>query len=162
MYIYMYVYIYIYIYIYMYVHINIYIFIYTYYVYIFAFIYIDVVVALDLAKVVFRRIKINLFFALMYNVIAIPFAAGVWYPYTHMQVIYFLSLISFILTPFWLVYMETYGRHLIPSFAIYISKHHHHNHHTDPPPQYAGKSMAMSCILIYVLIYIYLYLVFIC
>lgn len=46
----------------------------------------DVAVALDLAKVVFRRIKLNFFFALMYNVLAIPFAAGVWFPYTHMQV----------------------------------------------------------------------------
>lgn len=47
---------------------------------------LDVVVALDLAKVVFRRIRINFMFALMYNILAIPFAAGVWFPYTHMQV----------------------------------------------------------------------------
>jgi soluble P-type ATPase len=47
---------------------------------------LDVVVALDLAKVVFRRIRINFMFALVYNILAIPFAAGVWFPYTHMQV----------------------------------------------------------------------------
>ena len=47
---------------------------------------LDVVVALDLAQVVFRRIKINFMFALLYNILAIPFAAGVWFPYTHMQV----------------------------------------------------------------------------
>ena len=47
---------------------------------------LDVVVALDLAKVVFRRIRMNFMFALMYNILAIPFAAGVWFPYTHMQV----------------------------------------------------------------------------
>ncbi len=43
----------------------------------------DVVVALDLSRTVFRRIKWNLMWALIYNIIAIPFAAGVWYPYTH-------------------------------------------------------------------------------
>jgi Cu+-exporting ATPase len=57
---------------------------------------LDVVVALDLAKVVFRRIKINLVFALMYNIIAIPFAAGVWYPYTHMQVSLIIAIFSFL------------------------------------------------------------------
>lgn len=44
---------------------------------------LDVVVALDLAKHVFNRIKWNFFWACLYNVIAIPFAAGVWYPITH-------------------------------------------------------------------------------
>jgi soluble P-type ATPase len=47
---------------------------------------LDVVVALDLAKVVFRRIRLNFMFALMYNVIAIPYAAGVWYPLTRKQI----------------------------------------------------------------------------
>lgn len=42
----------------------------------------DVVVALDLAKVVFHRIRCNFIWALMYNVVAIPFAAGVWFPWT--------------------------------------------------------------------------------
>lgn len=46
----------------------------------------DVVMALDLARVVFKRIKLNFVWALMYNVIAIPFAAGVWYPWTKMSV----------------------------------------------------------------------------
>jgi cation transport ATPase len=46
----------------------------------------DVVVALDLAKFVFQRIRINFGWAVVYNLIAIPFAAGVWYPWTHMFV----------------------------------------------------------------------------
>eukprot|EP01035_Chromulina_nebulosa_P025190 gene25190-32862_t len=44
----------------------------------------DVVVALDLAKHVFRRIQWNFLFAFIYNVVAIPFAAGIWYPWNHM------------------------------------------------------------------------------
>jgi haloacid dehalogenase-like hydrolase len=47
---------------------------------------LDVVVALDLAKVVFRRIRLNFMFALMYNVVAIPYAAGLWYPLTRKQI----------------------------------------------------------------------------
>ncbi len=46
----------------------------------------DVVVALDLARYVFSRIKINFIWALAYNVFAIPFAAGVWFPWTHVLV----------------------------------------------------------------------------
>ncbi len=37
---------------------------------------------------------------------------------------------SSVLTPFWLVYMETYGiDFLTPSFVICISKHHHQDRH---------------------------------
>ena len=46
----------------------------------------DVVVAIDLAKIVFRRVKWNLLWAVLYNIIAIPVAAGVCYPWTHMAV----------------------------------------------------------------------------
>jgi hypothetical protein len=46
----------------------------------------DVVVAIDLAQVVFRRIQWNFVWALVYNVVAIPFAAGVWFPWTHVIV----------------------------------------------------------------------------
>jgi len=42
----------------------------------------DVVVALHLSRVVFQRIKLNFGWALAYNVIALPFAAGVFYPWT--------------------------------------------------------------------------------
>lgn len=42
----------------------------------------DVVVALHLSKVVFRRIMINFFWAMGYNLFALPFAAGVMYPFT--------------------------------------------------------------------------------
>eukprot|EP01138_Halocafeteria_seosinensis_P006365 gb/GECG01006507.1/.p1 GENE.gb/GECG01006507.1/~~gb/GECG01006507.1/.p1 ORF type:complete len:1416 (+),score=201.95 gb/GECG01006507.1/:1-4248(+) len=42
----------------------------------------DVVTAIDLSRTVFRRIKINLLWALMYNTIGIPLAAGVLFPAT--------------------------------------------------------------------------------
>lgn len=42
-----------------------------------------VVNLLDLSKVVFRRIKLNFGWALVYNVVAIPVAAGVLYPVTN-------------------------------------------------------------------------------
>jgi len=42
----------------------------------------DVVVAVHLSHVVFRRIIANFIWALGYNVIALPFAAGVLYPFT--------------------------------------------------------------------------------
>jgi len=43
----------------------------------------DVVVAIDLSRKVFAKIRWNLAWAVLYNIIAIPFAAGVWFPWTH-------------------------------------------------------------------------------
>jgi len=40
----------------------------------------DVATAIHLSKVVFRRIKLNFFWALAYNLITIPIAAGIFYP----------------------------------------------------------------------------------
>ena len=40
----------------------------------------DVVVAVDLARAVLRRVRLNLVYALVYNVVAIPLAAGAFYP----------------------------------------------------------------------------------
>lgn len=45
----------------------------------------DVLVAIDLSRKTFNRIRVNYFWAMGYNVIMIPFAAGVFYPCTHMQ-----------------------------------------------------------------------------
>ncbi|TMW62791.1 hypothetical protein Poli38472_005409 [Pythium oligandrum] len=43
----------------------------------------DVIVALDLARVVFNRIRLNFFFSIAYNLIGIPLAAGVFFPILH-------------------------------------------------------------------------------
>jgi len=45
----------------------------------------DVVVALHLSRVVFRRIRMNFSWALGYNLMALPFAAGVFYPFTNFR-----------------------------------------------------------------------------
>ena len=42
----------------------------------------DVAVCLHLSRKVFQRIKQNFMWATIYNFMAIPFAAGCWYPYT--------------------------------------------------------------------------------
>lgn len=44
----------------------------------------DLVVALDLARLVFSRIQLNFGWALVYNMLAVPYAAGIWYPWTHL------------------------------------------------------------------------------
>jgi len=46
---------------------------------------LDVAIALDIAKATFRVIKLNLFCSLVFNAIAIPAAAGLFYPLTHTQ-----------------------------------------------------------------------------
>ena len=44
----------------------------------------DVVTALDLARVVFRRIRTNFAFSVGYNVVGIPIAAGLFFPFVHL------------------------------------------------------------------------------
>ena len=46
---------------------------------------VDVVTALDLSRVIFRRIKLNLMWSLIYNCLSIPLAAGVFYPFVHVR-----------------------------------------------------------------------------
>jgi len=45
----------------------------------------DVIAAIDLSRVTFRRIRLNFVWALGYNIVAIPLAAGVLYPATGFQ-----------------------------------------------------------------------------
>lgn len=46
----------------------------------------DVLTAIDLSKKTFGRIKLNYIWAMGYNIVMIPVAAGVLYPVTRMQV----------------------------------------------------------------------------
>lgn len=46
----------------------------------------DVLAALDLSRATFNRIRLNYFWAMAYNVVMIPFAAGLFFPLTKMQV----------------------------------------------------------------------------
>jgi Cu+-exporting ATPase len=45
----------------------------------------DVVVAIHLSKTVFQRIRLNFVWAMGYNLLALPFAAGILYPFTNFQ-----------------------------------------------------------------------------
>lgn len=47
---------------------------------------IHLFIALDLAKTAFRRIKYNFFWAFVYNVVCIPIAAGVLYPFFQIRI----------------------------------------------------------------------------
>jgi Cu+-exporting ATPase len=44
----------------------------------------DVITAIDLSKTTLQRIRWNFSWAMVYNIIAIPLAAGVFYPFIHM------------------------------------------------------------------------------
>jgi len=45
----------------------------------------DVIIAIDLSRKTFSRIRLNYFFAMAYNVIAIPVAAGVLFPFMRLK-----------------------------------------------------------------------------
>ncbi len=45
----------------------------------------DVCTAIDLSQCTLRRIRLNYFWAMVYNVVMIPVAAGILFPLTHRQ-----------------------------------------------------------------------------
>ncbi|CAI0392635.1 unnamed protein product, partial [Linum tenue] len=45
----------------------------------------DVITAIDLSRKTFARIRLNYMFAMVYNVVAIPIAAGVFFPYLRIE-----------------------------------------------------------------------------
>lgn len=60
----------------------------------------DVVTALDLSHVIFRRIKLNFVFSLLYNCLGIPVAAGVLYPLFQVRLPPTLAAVAMALSSF--------------------------------------------------------------
>jgi len=60
----------------------------------------DVCTALDLSRVIFRRIQLNLFLSLVYNCLGIPVAAGVFYPLIHTRLPPTLAAVAMALSSF--------------------------------------------------------------
>lgn len=58
----------------------------------------DVILAIDLSRKVFKRIKLNFGWALGYNTLAIPIAAGILYPVIHMALPPFMAAVAMILS----------------------------------------------------------------
>jgi len=58
----------------------------------------DVVLAIDLSRKVFNRIKLNFVWALGYNTLAIPIAAGMLYPVIQMALPPFMAAVAMILS----------------------------------------------------------------
>ena len=58
----------------------------------------DVVVAMDLARTIFNRIRLNFLWALGYNTLAIPVAAGVLYPVLHKALPPFMAALAMALS----------------------------------------------------------------
>eukprot|EP01083_Nonionella_stella_P146744 461940_1 len=58
----------------------------------------DVLVALDLSRTVFRRIKLNFCWALGYNTLALPVAAGTLYPWLQLVLPPFMAAVAMILS----------------------------------------------------------------
>lgn len=58
----------------------------------------DVIVALDLSRTVYSRIRLNFIWALGYNVLAIPVAAGVLYPVVQKALPPFMAAVAMILS----------------------------------------------------------------
>jgi Cu+-exporting ATPase len=69
----------------------------------------DILVAFDLSRHVLRRIHINFVFAIVYNLVSIPFAAGMFFPVLHIQIhpamaalMMGMSSVSVVLSSLWL------------------------------------------------------------
>ena len=60
----------------------------------------DVCIALDLSRVIFHRIQLNLFFSLVYNCLGIPVAAGLLYPFIHTRLPPTLAAVAMALSSF--------------------------------------------------------------
>ena len=97
---------------------------------------LDVVAALDISRVTFRRIRINLFFSLAYNCLGVPIAAGALYPVIHARLppevaalAMALSSVSVVMSSLSLRYYQPpIGSHrsevLEPASAVLIEMNH--------------------------------------
>ena len=82
----------------------------------------DAVGAIQLSKATIRNIKENLFWAFIYNIIGIPFAAGVFYPFTGIKLNPMIGAAAMSLSSVFVVSNALRLRKFKPSFAKNIKK----------------------------------------
>ena len=82
----------------------------------------DAVGAIQLSKATIRNIKENLFWAFIYNIIGIPFAAGVFYPFTGIKLNPMIGAAAMSLSSVFVVSNALRLRRFKPSFAKNIQK----------------------------------------
>jgi P-type Cu+ transporter len=67
----------------------------------------DVVTALDLSRVLFRSIQLNLVFSLIYNCLGVPVVSGVFYPLVQVRLPPTLAAVAMALSSLSVVTLST-------------------------------------------------------
>ena len=79
----------------------------------------DAVAAVQLSKATIRNIKQNLFWAFIYNIIGIPFAAGLFYPFTGIKLNPMIGAAAMSMSSVFVVSNALRLKNFKPTFASY-------------------------------------------
>ena len=84
----------------------------------------DAVAAVQLSKATIRNIKQNLFWAFIYNIIGIPFAAGLFYPFTGIKLNPMIGAAAMSMSSVFVVSNALRLKNFKPTFASYYKKNY--------------------------------------